>query len=149
MSNERLINEVNSKKPKEIPKQKPVLTAPIVSVSANSTAINGGSSVSLTASAMDDQGDTLSYSWVQTGSDTVTILGADNEVATFIAPNVNATLTFELTVSDGVYATTASVSVDVTAVAEEKKDSGGSLGASVLLLLAGLLGLRRRAKANV
>jgi hypothetical protein len=54
--------------------------------------------------SFDPDGDALAYSWVQTSGPTVTISNADTGSAFFVAPNVSpsgATLTFELTVSDG------------------------------------------------
>ncbi|WP_019026417.1 choice-of-anchor U domain-containing protein [Colwellia piezophila] len=121
-----------------------------VSASASSINIVGGGLVDLTASASDADNDDLTYSWVQTAGETVTVFNdADKKVAMIVGPNATTTLTFEVTVSDGVSSTTASVNVEVSEVGEEKTSGGGSLGTSALLFLAGLAGLRRRAKRNL
>ncbi len=63
----------------------------------------------------DPDGDMLSYSWIQTGGQNVTLTGANTAQPSFTAPNVAAgspeTLTFELTVDDG--ADNATDSVDI------------------------------------
>jgi len=63
----------------------------------------------------DPDGDTLSYSWSQTGGPNVTLNGAGTAQPSFTAPDVAAgnpvTLTFELTVNDG--ADNATDSVDI------------------------------------
>ncbi len=121
-----------------------------VSASASTIDIVGGGFVELTANASDADNDDLTYSWVQKAGDTVTFFDdADKKVAMFVGPNATTTLTFEVTVSDGVYSNTASVNIDVSEVGEEKTGSGGSLGTGVLLFLACLFGLRIRRKRNL
>ncbi|WNC72808.1 DUF5011 domain-containing protein [Thalassotalea psychrophila] len=122
-----------------------VKTAPATTVSADLSTIKSGDLVTLTASSANPEGDELTYTWVETSGADITLTGADSKVATFTAPNANATLTFELTVSGPFEPTTTSLSVDVT---KANNDSGGSLGTSALLLLAGLIGLRRRVKRS-
>ncbi len=67
--------------------------------------VNEDSPVTLDGSdSFDPAGDEISFSWHQTGGPAVSLSGADTSVATFTAPQVGqdgATLTFELTVSDG------------------------------------------------
>ncbi|MCC6466235.1 MAG: S8 family serine peptidase [Planctomycetes bacterium] len=54
------------------------------------------------SSSSDPDGDPLTYSWTQiAGSPTVTLTGANTATPSFTAPGVDATLTFQLTVSDG------------------------------------------------
>ena len=67
--------------------------------------------------SFDPDGDTLSYSWAQTGGANVTLTGAGTAQPSFTAPNVAAgnsvTLTFELTVRDGAVSATDSVDIVV------------------------------------
>lgn len=121
-----------------------------VTASANTIDIVGGGLVELSATGSDVDKDELTYSWVQTAGDPVTVFNdADQKVATIVGPNVTTTLTFEVTVSDGVYSTTATVNINVSEVGEEKTSSGGSLGTSVLLILAGLFSVRTRRKRTL
>jgi len=48
----------------------------------------------------DPDGAIASYAWTQTSGTNVTILNADQAIASFTAPNVNAQLGFQLTVTD-------------------------------------------------
>ncbi|MGB5740215.1 MAG: hypothetical protein WBM54_12750, partial [Woeseia sp.] len=78
--------------------------APVVDAGSDQTVLEQ-SSVQLRGTATDaNAGDTLSYSWVQTGGRVVTLSNANQLAASFVAPEVepNApeTLTFELTVTD-------------------------------------------------
>jgi PGF-CTERM protein len=61
----------------------------------------------------DDDDDTLSYSWEQTGGQSVDISGIETATPTFTAPTVSSTtsLTFTVTVSDG--ETVATDTVDI------------------------------------
>ncbi len=67
--------------------------------------VNENSSVNLSGSAIDPDGDTPVYNWAQTDSSglSVTLTGANTATPSFTAPAVNAdtTLTFTLTVTDG------------------------------------------------
>jgi hypothetical protein len=65
----------------------------------------------------DPDGDALTYSWSQISGDAVVLISPDAAKATFIAPDVSpggATLTFQLTVSDGKCPVSASMNVIVT-----------------------------------
>ena len=56
------------------------------------------------SNSADTDGDSLTYSWTQTGGTGVTLSGADTSMPSFTAPNVGLggdNLTFELTVNDG------------------------------------------------
>ena len=66
----------------------------------------------------DPEGDTLTYSWVQTGGPTVTLRNVMDDQATFTTPAGTPTdqvLTFELTVSDGITSSTDTVTITVDA----------------------------------
>ena len=60
--------------------------------------------VTLTGSSTDADGDTISYSWVQTEGPTVSVIGENSSTLEFTAPNVDegspAVLIFRLTTSD-------------------------------------------------
>jgi hypothetical protein len=79
--------------------------------------VGGGTVATLNGSASTDgDGDTLSYSWSQTSGPQVTITNPNSAVATFTAPpsaNTAQTLTFELTVSDGIGSNAASTGVTI------------------------------------
>ncbi len=65
--------------------------------------VKEGSVTTLRGDATDPNGDTLTYSWVQTYGPTVTLSGADTQNATFTAPLVDGDelLVFQFTVDDG------------------------------------------------
>ncbi len=71
-----------------------------------------------TGSSDPDPGDSLSYSWVQTGGPNAGLTGANTAQPSFTSPDVTAgspvTLTFELTVSDGTDDATDTVDVVVS-----------------------------------
>ncbi|WP_323389861.1 myxosortase-dependent M36 family metallopeptidase [Myxococcus qinghaiensis] len=72
----------------------------------------------LSGSASDEDGDTLTYAWVQTAGTPVGITNATSAIATFTAPETatGETLTFLLTVSDGSSTASDTVNVQVNAV---------------------------------
>lgn len=88
------------------------------------------SAVSLNGTASYDQDDeTLSFSWVQTAGTLVGLAGADTATPGFIAPLVGTageTLTFALTVGDGIDTATDSVDVFVTNVNQAPVANAGS-----------------------
>jgi hypothetical protein len=87
----------------------------------------------------DQDGDVLTYDWVQTAGTPVTLIDADTATPTFTAPLVGAggdTLTFELTVDDGSDSASSTVNVivenvnhDPIAMAgdDQTKDEGASV----------------------
>lgn len=62
-----------------------------------------------------DAGTTLTYAWTQTAGPALTLTGADTAQASFIAPNVAATTTyqFQLAVSDGTLTDASTVNFNV------------------------------------
>jgi sugar lactone lactonase YvrE len=78
--------------------------------------VTTGATVTLAGSGTDPDGDTLTFSWEQTGGTIVTLSNADAATAHFTAPATPDALAFELTVSDGFGGTaTDSVHVAVSA----------------------------------
>jgi hypothetical protein len=63
--------------------------------------------------SFDPDGDALTYAWTQTAGSSVTLTGANTPTASFTAPPITsqATLTFQLTVSDGVFSNSDTVDV--------------------------------------
>ena len=120
----------------------PVNDAPTATSSARQSFSNGVSTVTLTATGADVDGDDLTYSWVQTSGPGVTISNASSAVATVANANEEAgTLGFEVTISDGELSATSSVTIDVP----EKPDlsSGSGSMAWLLMLLISAFGIRR------
>ena len=75
-----------------------------------------GSAVALSGTALDANGDFLTYSWAHTGgSPTVTLTDPDTLMPTFAAPDVSSDvkLTFQLTVNDGTDSVTDTVTVTI------------------------------------
>ncbi|HSK08752.1 MAG TPA: BACON domain-containing carbohydrate-binding protein [Vicinamibacterales bacterium] len=84
----------------------------------------GGSTVTLSGSGTDPEGQALSYAWTQTGGPAVSLTGATTASASFTAPAATAavqTLTFQLVVNDGTQASQPS-SVVVAVSAADAKD---------------------------
>ncbi|HEX8697680.1 MAG TPA: PKD domain-containing protein, partial [Myxococcaceae bacterium] len=84
--------------------------------------VNEGTTVTLTGSGSDPDGDTLTYEWVVTSGIPVTLTGGNTAQPTFTAPGVTATtvLTFTLTVSDGTLSHTDAVAITVLDAAQNR-----------------------------
>ena len=105
----------------EIEAWTPADRAPVANAGPNQT-VDAASLVTLagTASSDPDSGDTLSYTWTQTGGPTVTLSNIYAVKPTFTAPAEGDTLTFQLTVNDGVLSDSSSVTITVTPKADLK-----------------------------
>ncbi|APE28680.1 autotransporter outer membrane beta-barrel domain-containing protein [Aurantiacibacter gangjinensis] len=90
---------------------------PVANAGADQGPVDGGATVTLDGTgSTDPDGDTLTYSWVQTSGPNVTLSDATAAQPTFIAPNASGVITFELTVSDGDVTATDTVDITVQAV---------------------------------
>lgn len=125
-----------------------VANRPPVANAGPDQGVNENTPVTLDGSGSSDPdaGDTLSFSWAQTGGPAVSLTGATTATPTFTAPEVGqegAVLNFTLTVSDGVASATDSVDVtvrDVTAggtiqgIVSDSHTGAGIAGATVAVL---------------
>lgn len=123
--------------------------APVAAATGPSGIIATGTTVTLSAAGSSDpDGDTLTYSWVQTKGAQVSLTGANTATLSFVAPVLSAqnTMTFVVTVSDGTLTDTATV--DVVIDKQHHKDSKkwyeGSFSALMALLALPFALLRRR-----
>ena len=90
-------------------------TAPTVDAGADFRILDG-SEVTLNGTASDADGDTMTYSWIQTGGTPVAALtGSDTLMPTFTVPDVSSDvdLTFQLTVGDGTDTVNDTVTITV------------------------------------
>ncbi len=129
--------------------------APNAQVAQATITVNEGAAVNLNASnSSDANGDSLTYSWVQTSGGAVTLNNASTSSASFTAPQVTATTSyaFEVTVSDGELEDKAIVTVNVnnTTPPPEPPASGGGGGSTGILALLGLslLAISRRRRKH-
>ncbi|RUO23281.1 hypothetical protein CWE08_01110 [Aliidiomarina iranensis] len=132
----------------ELEPQPPTVSVSVSSGSDNTGAAGSpfvpGDGVTLTANASDPNGDALTYTWAQTSGTSVDLSGGTSAAASFTAPDETSTLVFEVTVSDGEFEATESVSVNVER-SSSKKWYEGNFGAALVLLGLPLVWLRRRA----
>jgi hypothetical protein len=122
----------------------PANTVPIANAGPDQ-AVDGGTTVTLSGSATDPDGQTITYEWSQTGGSAVTLSSTTAASPTFTAPAVaigdpDIILTFSLVVNDGVASSSAdSVTITVSAptnsapVADAGVDQVVASGASVTL----------------
>ena len=80
----------------------PPANLPPVADAGPDLSVDAGVMVFLSGTASDPDGAITSHAWTQTGGTPVSLTGADAATAVFVAPDVNldATLTFRLTVTD-------------------------------------------------
>jgi hypothetical protein len=105
--------------------------APLANAGADQS-VAGQSSVTLDGSgSTDPDGDTLTYSWTQTAGPVVTLSDASAVSPVFTAPRGQAsatTLTFTLSVSDGVVSTTDTIDVVIAPNNPPVANAGADLG---------------------
>jgi hypothetical protein len=95
--------------------------APTVDAGTDQT-VNAHTAISLSGSGTDSDGSVVSYRWIQTRGEDVTLANADNASTSFDAPSstTEMVLTFQLTVTDDDGASTAdTVDITVNPVSEE------------------------------
>ena len=90
-------------------------TAPVVNAGADQS-VSEGAQVSLSATASDPNGDSLTYTWSQSSGTAVTLSATNTLATSFTAPDVTQSedLVFSLAVSDGTTTTTDTVTIGVT-----------------------------------
>lgn len=89
--------------------------APVADAGGDVTATEGDTVTLEGNDSSDEDGDTLTYTWVQTAGPNVTLANADSVIPSFTAPDVAAAsvLKFVVTVSDGSMNSTDEVTVTV------------------------------------
>lgn len=98
---------------------------PLVDAGTNRS-VESGSFVSLTGTAFDPEGATMTYAWTRTGTPPVALSGADTLTVSFTAPTVTQStpLVFQLSASDGVNTTADAVTVTVLPAGTSSADAG-------------------------
>jgi len=97
-----------------------VNASPVAQAGTDQT-VPTGAAVSLSGSGTDADGTVASFAWKQTAGEPVTLSGANTATATFTAPTVAASLTFELTVTDNLGAShTDTVVVTISSASAPK-----------------------------
>ncbi|MCJ8319866.1 MAG: choice-of-anchor B family protein [Colwellia sp.] len=120
--------------------------APVITLSENFE-VNSNQSVSLTASVVDAENDAMTYQWLQTAGTNLNLSSADGLNATFVAPSVSTSLTFEFTATDFRGAsTTQSITVSVVAPVKPSSSGGafGYLAIVLFILLSSTKGIINR-----
>ncbi len=90
-------------------------SAPVISAGGDAS-VEPGDGVSLTGTATDADGDALTYNWIQTSGDVVTLSDATTLSPSFSTSTVSE-LVFQLSVSDGTTTVSDSVTVSVAEAA--------------------------------
>jgi len=112
-------------------------TAPTVTVN-ESFESNTSQTTQLSSSAIDDEGDEITYLWSQTTGTSVKIINPTMKDASFVAPSEATTLTFKITATDSRGAASdesISVTVKQSIIATNETVSGGSLFNTLFILL--------------
>ncbi len=88
---------------------------PVISAGADST-VTGGHTAALSGTAIDANGNVLTYLWTHNSSLPITVLDADTLSPSFTAPAVDAdaAVTFTLTVGDGTSTVSDQVTITIT-----------------------------------
>ncbi|MCU1382877.1 MAG: hypothetical protein JWL71_1574 [Acidobacteria bacterium] len=126
------------------PARRPIRNAcaPIASAGTTQT-VSSAATVTLDGSASSDANtpaSPITFAWTQTAGPAVALSGANTAKPTFNAPTLavgaaSATLTFQLTVSNGATASSASVNVIVVAPADTVKPTVGTVTTNPVTLL--------------
>lgn len=114
-------------------------TAPIAKVAQESITIKSGGQITIDAKAStDEDGDTLTFEWIEVGTDLVTISDNTKALTTVKVPKVkkDTHITLEVTVKDTAGAVAKK---QIKILVQKQKSSGGSSAMLMLVLLAGLL----------
>ncbi|MES3041209.1 MAG: hypothetical protein V4730_08665 [Pseudomonadota bacterium] len=91
-------------------------TAPVIErTQANPNPGRPSEPVALLAKASDTDGNGLAFAWTQTAGEKVFLADANTATPSFTAPTSASTLSFQVTVSDGVASVTESLSVPIAA----------------------------------
>jgi hypothetical protein len=103
---------------------------PVANAGPAQTVAPGATVVLSGTASTDPNGDPLTFQWTQTSGATVTLTNADTAIASFTAPALVGTLTFQLQVSDG-HGGTDMATVDVTVGEQARRilyvaNSGGN-----------------------
>jgi choice-of-anchor B domain-containing protein len=114
-------------------------TAPIVTLAENSE-VNTGATVSVTATAADNENDPMTYLWQQTAGTSVSLTNADTLVAGFVAPSTSGNITFSFTATDSKgLSTTDSITLTVIAMpippTADKSSGSGSIGYFIIFMV--------------
>ncbi|MDB4989790.1 MAG: sugar dehydrogenase, partial [Myxococcaceae bacterium] len=109
--------------------------APVANAGPDAT-VTTGATVALTGTGSSDpDGNSLTYSWTQTGGPAVTLTGATTATPTFAAPAAATSLTFSLQVSDG-----SLTSSDTVVITVQAASTGGTnlaaMGTPVAFVMA-------------
>ncbi len=99
------------------------------SISSADARVAEGGPIAHDGSGSDDDGDTLTHAWTQIAGATVSLSCANTANPSFTAPSSAATLTFSLTVRDGV---NASAVDSMTVAVRQPADRTSSIGSSTI-----------------
>jgi len=116
-------------------------SAPVITLAENSQ-VNTGATVSVTATATDNEDDPLTYLWQQTAGTSINLTNANTLVASFVTPSTagDITLSFTATDSKGL-STREAITLTVVAPAvitppASKSSGSGSIAYLIIFMLA-------------